>query len=122
MKMILMTLLIISTSVFATLTKEDVFLLDKGSNKIIAKIMKRDDKTITLKSLDNTTSEVLLKLSYDKKLFENMPDGYKAQFCVNIEEKCNWQCRGELISRSGGFKPWKEYQKDDLLKKVESCN
>jgi hypothetical protein len=118
-KLFVMLILIFSNSLMAERT--DVHLIAKGQNEVVATLKSKNANEVVFTALENSTSEIEIVLEVDPKTIEKIPPGYRAKFCFEIEENCNWSCRGKYIGRVDSVMPWSKLKLKDLIKKVKSC-
>lgn len=121
MKNFLIIIFLVFVSQAMADVKTDVHLLKKGHNEVIARLKSKTDQEVVFVALENTTSEIELILETTPEGIKEFPEKYQAKFCFDIEEDCNWSCRGKFVGFVDSVMPWKKLKLADMIKKVKNC-
>ncbi len=112
MKIIMLILL--SFSSFA----EVEFLFEKGSYEVIGKVSDIKKGSATFDVFKGTTSQSTISLKNTKGIKLGK---ITMKLCIDISEKCNWKCSGELGKVISPIEPWNKITLKSAIKKVKSC-
>ena len=121
MKNILILFFLFFVSHVISKEKTDVYLLAKGHNEVVARLQSKTENEMIFIALENTTSEIEIVLASELDKVDQYPEGYRAKFCFDIEENCNWSCRGKFVDYIEAVYPWKKLKLKHMLKEVENC-